>query len=137
MARLKSRKRLPGHCMVVEDDGLLASVIEATLIDAGASSVTVCTTAAQAMAKLRNHRPDVLVLDVHLADSDDGWGLAELVASVGPNSPKIIFSTGSPEDIPPNIAKLGDVLVKPYAPEDLVALAIRPPQRGLMNILRR
>ena len=59
------------------------------------------------MAALEQGPPDAIVLDVHLADRDDGWALAELVDLLGPKRPRIVFSTGSPEDIPPEIAELG------------------------------
>ena len=99
-----------GHVLLVEDDALIAVALEGSLIDAGAKSVTICTTTADALAALRDKRPDGLVLDVHLADRDDGWAIAELVNSVGPNPPRIVFSTGSPQDIPVEIAELGPVL---------------------------
>ena len=35
------------------------------------------------MAELEQARPDALILDVHLADRDDGWALAEVVAMLG------------------------------------------------------
>ncbi|WP_379545550.1 response regulator [Qipengyuania sp. DSG2-2] len=136
MARKQLKSPSPGHCMVVEDDSLLAATIEAVLIDAGALSVSLCASTAQAMAQLQKQLPDVLVLDVHLADSDDGWALAELVATIGPKRPRIIFSTGSPDDIPQSIRKLGTVLAKPYAPEELAALAMPAPQKGLLQRLR-
>jgi CheY-like chemotaxis protein len=126
-----------GSVVLVEDDALIALAIEQSLLDAGASTVTICTTTAEALAALRDSRPDGLVLDVHLADRDDGWALAELVNSVGPNPPRIVFSTGAPQDIPPEIAELGPVLAKPYDPAELVAALSQPPRPGLLGRLRR
>ncbi|WBY16537.1 response regulator [Erythrobacteraceae bacterium WH01K] len=132
----------PGHVLVVEDDALLALSIETTLEDAGAKSVTVVSSTAQALDALRRHKPDVIILDVHLADRHDGWAIAELVDTIGPNPPRIIFSTGSPEDIPPAIAEMGAVLTKPYAPEQLLGLAAgeetaKRKKAGLLSRLRR
>ena len=125
-----------GRVLLVEDDAILAMAMEDALRDAGAEEVTVCSTSAQALAALREHKPDCLVLDVHLADRDDGWAIAELVSSVGPHPPRIVFSTGAPDDIPEEIAELGPVMVKPYDAADLVALLREPPRQGLLSRLR-
>lgn len=122
---------------MVEDDGLLALAIEQILLDGGASEVILCDSTDSALAALREKRPDALVLDVHLADRDDGWALAELVRNVGPNPPRIVFSTGAPQDIPHEIAGLGPVLEKPYDPADLIEAIRGPERRGLFARLRR
>jgi CheY-like chemotaxis protein len=124
------------HVLLVEDDALIAVALEGSLLDAGAKSVTICTTTADALAALREHKPDGLVLDVHLADRDDGWAIAELVNSVGPNPPRIVFSTGSPQDIPAEIAELGPVLEKPYDHSALIEALSRPPRDGLLARLK-
>lgn len=126
-----------GHVLVVEDDVILSLAIEAELLDAGAREVEICHTTDAALAALRRTRPDVIVLDVHLADRDDGWAIAELVSSVGPQPPQIIFSTGAPERIPPQVAELGAILEKPYDPRDLVRAIRTPARRGLLARLRK
>ena len=139
MARRKEEAgetRALGRVLLVEDDAILALSMEDALREAGAEDVIVCSTSAQALAALRERKPDCMVLDVHLADRDDGWAIAELVNSVGPHPPRIVFSTGAPDDIPEEIAELGPVLVKPYDPADLVALLREPPRQGLLARLR-
>lgn len=131
-----TKKPALGSILVVEDDGLIAMAIEQALLDAGASAVRICSSTDDALAALREDKPDGLVLDVHLADRDDGWALAELVNSVGPNPPRIVFSTGAPQDIPPEIAELGPVLEKPYDPAELIAALQQPPREGLIRRLR-
>lgn len=125
-----------GRVLLVEDDAILAMATEDALRDAGADEVIVCSTTAEALAALRDQKPDCMVLDVHLADRDDGWAIAELVSEVGPNPPRIVFSTGAPDDIPDEVAELGRVLVKPYDSADLVALLREPPRQGLLARLR-
>ena len=125
-----------GHVLLVEDDPLIALALEESLRDAGAKSVTTCTTTAEALTALRDHKPDAMVLDVHLADRDDGWAIAELVNSVGPNPPRIVFATGAPQDIPAEIAELGPVIAKPYDHSALIAQLRRPPRAGLLTRIK-
>lgn len=124
--------------LLVEDDGLLAMALEDALLRAGAGEVVICSTMQQTMRELdRNAHPDALILDVHLADRDDGWALAELVTVLGPKAPRIAFSTGSPESIPAKVAAMGPVFQKPYNPDELVAALLEDKKPGLFTLLRR
>ncbi len=127
---------LPRRVLIVEDDAILALTIEMALRDAGIDDIEICSTTEMALVALRTYRPDAIVLDVHLADRDDGWTIAELVRSLGPNSPRIVFSTGAPRDIPEDIAELGCVLEKPYDPQTLVDVLREPRRRGIISRLR-
>ena len=111
-----SSRTLPGHVLVVEDDAVLAMALEMALLDAGVEQVEISSTSEMALAALRSGQPDAIVLDVHLADRDDGWAIAELVRSLGPSGPRIVFSTGAPQDIPEEIAEMGCIMEKPYDP---------------------
>lgn len=134
-ARSASADGLPRSVLVVEDDMILALATEDALRTAGIEDINICNSTAQALEMLRTISPDALVLDVHLADRDDGWAIAELVTEMGPNPPRIIFSTGAPRDIPQEIGELGTVLEKPYEPEQLLA-ALRDKPQGLLARLR-
>lgn len=131
-----ARERLPAHVLVVEDDAILGLTIEQALLDAGVARVALSASTEAALRHLREDRPEAIVLDVHLADRDDGWAIAELVRTLGPDSPRIIFSTGAPQDIPEPIAALGCVLEKPYDAEVLVELLRQPRRRGIISRLR-
>jgi len=74
---------------------------------------------------------------VHLADRGDGWAIAELVRALGAEAPKVIFATGSPDEIPQDIAELGPVLAKPYDFARLVELVRPEPRPSLFSRLRR
>lgn len=135
----KSAKRNQlGRVLLVEDDAILAMALEDALLRGGASEVVICSTMQATMSELDNgKRLDAMVLDVHLADRDDGWALAELVDLLGPKKPRIAFSTGSPEDIPPEIARMGPVFEKPYDPEQLVEVLLAGRKQGLISRLLR
>lgn len=115
-----SKPRKFGPVLVVEDDAVLALAVEDALHEAGATDVTLASTTAQAIETLRVGRIDTVILDVHLADRGDGWAIAELIRALGTNAPKIIFATGSPGDIPADVAELGPVLAKPYDFDQLI-----------------
>ncbi len=130
------REQLPSHVLVVEDDAVLGLSIEQALLDAGVGRVSLSTSTEEALRHLREDQPKAIVLDVHLADRDDGWAIAEIVRTLGPDSPRIIFSTGAPQDIPEDIAALGCILEKPYDAEVLVDLLRQPRRRGIISRLR-
>ena len=133
----KSSNDMPRHVMVVEDDAVLGMDIEEMLRAAGVEEVSICATAACTLEQLRERRPDAMIIDVHLADIDEGWGIAEMVDVVGGKPPQIIFQTGTPQDIPEDVAKLGTVLAKPYAPEELIGLLRGKRKTGFLAALRR
>jgi len=133
--KMDGKKRL-GRVLVVEDDSILGLAIEVALLDAGASEVVVCPSIASTMEALEKGPPDAIVLDVHLTDRDDGWALAELVDLLGPKRPRIVFSTASPEDIPPDIAEMGPVFEKPYDPAELAQALASGAKSGLFARLR-
>ncbi|MCW1381950.1 response regulator [Novosphingobium sp. KCTC 2891] len=126
-----------GRVLIVEDDALVAMDMAEALAEAGARKVGICASISAAMGELERIRPDVLILDVHLADRDDGWTLAELVVQLNPVAPLIVFSTGAPDSIPSEIAELGHVLVKPFPSSELVRLVRgNLPKPGLLARLR-
>jgi CheY-like chemotaxis protein len=135
----KSAKRgALGRVLLVEDDAILAMALEDALLRGGATEVVICQTMRATMAQLeKGKRWDTMVIDVHLADRDDGWALAELVDLLGPRRPRIAFSTGSPGDIPPDIARMGPVFEKPYDPEQLVSVLVSGSRKGLFARLLR
>lgn len=127
-----------GRVLLVEDDAVLAMLLEDALLRGGVGEVVICATMQATISALdQGKRPDAIILDVHLADRDDGWALAELVTLLGPKPPRIVFSTGSPEDIPPAVALMGPVFEKPYDPEDLVKALVGKPPRSLLAHFRR
>lgn len=132
-------KRIPaklGRILVVEDDPVLSLALDDALREAGASEVVTCPSIACTMEALEAGPADAVVLDVHLADRDDGWALAELVGQLSPKRPRIVFSTGSPGDIPPEIAELGLVFEKPYDPRQLAEALASGQRKGLFDRLR-
>ncbi len=139
MASAKPDKMKKGplrRVLVVEDDPVIGLSLESALLDGGAGEVVVCPSMAATLADLERARPDSIVLDVHLADRNDGWALAELVGLLGPKKPRIAFSTGSPEEIPEEVKELGPVFVKPYDPSELVEALLSNRRSGIFARIR-
>ncbi|WP_336987267.1 response regulator [Altererythrobacter aquiaggeris] len=134
-ARKKAKPSL-GRILVLEDDAILAMALEDALLEGGAREVVIFSRADQALADLKETRPDVLILDVHIADSDDGWAMAELATMLGPKPPRIVFSTGAPEAIPAAIASLGLVFEKPYDTTRLIDALQNNTRKGIFSRLR-
>ena len=135
--RPKARHALR-RVLIVEDDAILALAIEEALRARGLTGdIVICPSTAKAMRELHKARPDAIVLDVHLSDRDDGWALAELAGLLGAKRPRIVFSTGSPGDIPPEIAEMGQVFEKPYDTDELARAVLSGRKEGLFARLRR
>ena len=132
----KKKKSALQRVVLVEDDAILAMALETAFLDGGVEEVVVCPSMAATMAELENHRPDAIVLDVHLADRNDGWALAELVTMLGERPPRIAFSTGSPEDIPESVREMGPVFEKPYDPAKLVDVLMSGKKTGIFEKIR-
>jgi len=133
----RSNKRDPISVLVVEDDPVLGLTIEDALTHDNFARVSICSSAECSLARLRSEKFDAVVLDVHLADSDDGWEIAELIDALGSEDVRIVFQTGAPGDIPDHIRELGPVLAKPYDPEDLRAALKPKSRRRLLPGLRK
>jgi CheY-like chemotaxis protein len=110
--------------LIVEDDALIAMATEDVVRSEGFDRIEICSSAKAAVACLASLAPQLLVLDASLADRDDGWLIAELARETISPLPKMLFVTGSPDAIPPEIAKLGIILAKPCS-EDQLRRAIR------------
>ena len=131
------KTRKIGPVLVVEDDAALALAVEDALLDAGARDVMIAATTAQATQTLRDRRIETVILDVHLADRGDGWAIAELIRALGSDAPKVIFATGSPGEIPKDVADLGPVLSKPYDFDELLTHVRVRGRSSLLQRLRR
>lgn len=128
-------RRSLGRVILVEDDPVQAMMLEDAFLRAKTREVVICATMQATMEALDKGRPDAIVIDVRLADRDDGWAIAEVVTLIGTNPPRIAFSTGFPQDIPPAIAQLGPVFEKPYDPEQLIEALASGRKPGLFTRL--
>jgi len=107
--------------LVVEDETLVAMLVEDTLLDAGARVIGPASSVAQALDLVERERPDVAVLDMNLA-GETSEPVADLLTRRG--VPFVVASGYGASGIPARYAGV-PVLAKPYAPEELTAVLSR------------
>ena len=86
---------LTGMCnvLIVEDDLIIALDEEMTLLDAGYTVVGTATTEEEAVALAARFHPDVMVVDIRLADGSRGPDAVARVRQT--QSVHVIFASGN------------------------------------------
>ena len=112
--------------LVVEDEALIASLIEATLGDAGFSVVGPIATIASALATIERERVDLAVLDIRINGSH-AYAIADELAARG--IPFVFVSGFARKDMPPSYRHCAHI-AKPFEPEAIVVALERalPPR---------
>lgn len=108
--------------MVVEDEALVAMLVEDALLDAGAVVLGPSATVAEALALLeRSDAPDAAVLDLNLAGETSTPVADALVARGVP----FVVATGYGASGLPSGYEHVPVLAKPYDPDELTSSLAR------------
>ena len=107
--------------LVVEDEALVAMLVEDALLDAGAEVVGPVATVMEALALLRGQLPEAAVLDLNLA-GETSTPVADELARLG--VPFVVATGYGADGLPPGHANV-PVLAKPYDPADLTAALSR------------
>ena len=107
--------------LIVEDDTLVGMGLKAQLERLGHSVVGQASTAPEAMALYREHRPDVVLLDIRLDDADGIDVAGQLLKER--RAPMIIISAYSDKDLVDRASAAGvfGYLIKPANAEALQA----------------
>jgi CheY-like chemotaxis protein len=117
MSKLTGRRVL-----VVEDEALVAMLVEDALLDAGATVLGPAATVAEALALLeREEPPHAAVLDLNLA-GETSTPVADVLAARG--VPFVVATGYGASGLPPGHAGV-PVLAKPYDPDELTAALSR------------
>jgi Response regulator containing CheY-like receiver, AAA-type ATPase, and DNA-binding domains len=107
--------------LIVEDNFLIAQDLGDVMRGAGCWVCGVVPSSAAALRHLREERPDGVLLDVGLADSDAS-PVAQALASRG--VPFLLVTACEPDDLPPAL-RGRPCLAKPFSAATLVAMASR------------
>jgi DNA-binding response OmpR family regulator len=102
--------------LIVEDDLMLADFAEEILVEHGYKVSGIARTVADAVAIAAHSRPDLVVLDLRLADGGLGTEVAAQLPALG--RPGILYVTGNMSQLE---LTCGDAcLAKPYRSVDLL-----------------
>jgi CheY-like chemotaxis protein len=109
--------RLTGrHVLVVEDEALIAMLVEDALLDAGAEVLGPAATVEEALALLEGSAVEAAVLDINLA-GQLSTPVADLLSERGV---PFVVATGYGAAGLPEHHRGVPVLAKPYDPRELV-----------------
>lgn len=108
--------------IIVEDDEITAMHLNLSLQKYGYKIVAICDNAATAKDKIQVHKPDIIIVDISLDESNDGIELAKTIR-IEHDIPFVYLTSYSDDDIITQ-AKLTEpygYIVKPFDPSSLHA----------------
>jgi len=101
----------PKSILIVEDEPLIAMMLEDFLESLGHDVVATCDSVEQALARVDQGGFDVAILDVQLKDGRPAWPVADRLAAAGT---PFVLATGGHVEPPPGNHADAPLLAKPY-----------------------
>ena len=87
------------HVLIIEDEPMIAMLIQDALEEAGATSFAFAGTEQDAVDLALEHRPAFITSDVRLIDGTGPRAVAAILAKVG--EIPVLFITGTPQECEP------------------------------------
>lgn len=103
------------HALIIEDEAMIALLIEDQLRAFGCTTIDFAVTEAKAIAAARSRFPDLITSDVGLAE---GCGIAAVAAIRRERHLPVIFITSRAREVREQMRD-AIILAKPFAPADL------------------
>ena len=104
--------------LIAEDDLMIADMTEQALLEHGHNVCGIARTVDEAVGIARVHKPDLLLLDLRLANGGLGTDVAAQLS--GEWSVGILYATGNTCQVNLSSADGHACLAKPYRPHDLL-----------------
>jgi len=104
----------PLQVLIVEDEALLAMDIEAMVEDSGHAVIAAAAALSEVQAMSALPAPDLVFIDVQLAQGSSGLSVSEFVRHRWPNA-TIIFITANPKKLPDDLAGALGIIPKPFS----------------------
>lgn len=117
------------HILLVEDEAITAQYMKNGLTKFG-FSVTAVSSSDKALEKIREHKPDLILMDVHLAGELNGFDTMKKINQL--NSIPVIYITGYVDENARNNAQHENVLgflTKPININEIITII---KQKGLI-----
>ena len=104
------------HALIIEDESMIALVIEDALLGCGFASFDIAVSAEEAVAAAKRRCPDLITADVELSP---GCGITAVQSICSERPIPVIFITGSPGEV--RIRMPGHALVeKPFSADHIM-----------------
>lgn len=87
------------HVLIIEDEALVALLIQDVLEAEGATSFAFAATQEEAVAAAKAHPPALITSDVKLLEGTGPRAVTEILAELGPVP--VLFVTATPEECEP------------------------------------
>lgn len=115
------KEDIKGTVVIVEDDMILSMVAERVVEALGFKVIAKATSGEQAIEKIKEYQPDVLLMDIFLEGSIDGIETVSRIRSFS-NVPVIYVSGNSDKDHMARAKKTGyvDFLSKPISQSKII-----------------
>ncbi|GAC1391107.1 MAG: response regulator transcription factor [Ktedonobacteraceae bacterium] len=112
---------MKAHLLVVDDDSRITELLRRVLAYEG-YNVTIATSGDEALHKMLEHAPDLIVLDIMLPGVD-GIEVVQRLRAAGDRVPVLLLTARATLADKVKGLEMGadDYLVKPFAPEELLA----------------
>jgi DNA-binding response OmpR family regulator len=104
--------------LIVEDDLLIADCTEEFLARSGYEVCGIARTVDEAVDLGRRHQPDLILLDLRLADGGFGTQVAAALTALGRIG--VLYATGNISQFALDMTDGDACIVKPYSSSDLV-----------------
>lgn len=116
---------MPQSILIIEDEPLIAMMLEDFLESLGHRVVGIAETVADALARINAGGFDVAIVDVHLKNGEHVWPVCDRLSGEGV---PFILATGGHIEPPPAQHSSAPVLTKPYTID-----SIEPALRAACN----
>lgn len=110
----------PLQVLVVEDEAILAMDIEATVEETGHMVMATASSLQEVQALETDQTPDVILLDMQLADASTGLDVCAYAIEHWPGT-TIVFLTANPSKIPEDFSGARGVISKPFSRNGLIS----------------
>lgn len=111
------------HALIIEDEPIIALLIEDQLRALGYTSVDFAVTEAEAVAAAARRCPDLITSDVRLSE---GCGIAAVESICGGRGIPVVFITATARDVRERLADAVVVAKPPAALERALSVAAAP-----------